>query len=83
MAAKVPADLLIPATCETTERTRGIAATCSRPATRGTRWHLPPRDPTLNQLERFFAFVTQDLPQRSHHNTVPRLEADIRARIED
>jgi len=33
----------------------------------------------LNQVERFFAFVTEDLLQRSHHNTVQQLEADIRS----
>ena len=37
----------------------------------------------LNQVERFFAFVTEDLLQRSHHNTVQQLEADIRAWIKD
>jgi len=37
----------------------------------------------LNQVERFFAFVTEDLLQRSHHNTVQQLEADIRGWVKD
>ena len=37
----------------------------------------------INQVERFFAFVTEDLLQRSHHNTVQQLEADIRGWIKD
>ena len=37
----------------------------------------------LNQVERFFAFVTEDLLQRSHHDSVQQLEADIRSWIKD
>ncbi len=37
----------------------------------------------VNQVERFFAYVTEDLLQRSHHNTVHQLEADIRGWIKD
>ncbi len=37
----------------------------------------------LNQVERFFAFITEDLLQRSHHDTVHQLEADIRGWIKD
>jgi transposase len=33
----------------------------------------------LNQVERFFGFVTQDLLQRSDHRSVQALEKDIRA----
>ena len=32
----------------------------------------------LNQVERFFGFVTQDLLQRSDHRSVQALEKDIR-----
>lgn len=32
----------------------------------------------INQVERFFAFVTADLLQRSDHRSVQALEADIR-----
>ena len=37
----------------------------------------------LNQVERLFAFVTEDLLKRSHHDSVQQLEADIRAWIKD
>ena len=33
----------------------------------------------INQVERFFAYVTSDLLQRSDHRSVQALEADIRA----
>ena len=33
----------------------------------------------INQVERFFGFVTADLLQRSDHRSVRALEADIRA----
>jgi transposase len=32
----------------------------------------------INQVERFFAYVTADLLQRSDHRSVQALEADIR-----
>jgi transposase len=32
----------------------------------------------INQVERFFAYVTNDLLQRSDHRNVQNLEADIR-----
>jgi hypothetical protein len=35
----------------------------------------------INQVERFFAYVTADLLQRSDHRSVQALEADIRAWI--
>jgi transposase len=37
----------------------------------------------LNQVERLFAFVTEDLLQRSHHDSVQQLEADIRGWMKD
>ena len=37
----------------------------------------------LNQVERLFAFVTDDLLQRSHHDSVQELEADIRGWVND
>jgi transposase len=37
----------------------------------------------LNQVERLFAFVTEDLLQRSHHDSVQQLEADIRGWVKD
>ena len=37
----------------------------------------------LNQVERLFAFVTEDLLKRSHHDSVQQLEADIRGWVKD
>ncbi len=37
----------------------------------------------INQVERFFGYVTADLLQRSDHRSVQALEADIRAWIKD
>ena len=60
-------------------------------ATEGTRYHAPTpgehllhihHTPTycswLNQVERWFAYLTQDLLQRSDHRSVQALERDIR-----
>ena len=82
--AQVPADLAVHLICDN-------YGTHKSPAVK-TWLHAHPRfqihfTPTysswLNQVERFFAFVTEDLLQRSHHNTVQQLEADIRAWIKD
>jgi transposase len=82
--AEVPADLAVHLICDN-------YGTHKTPAVK-TWLHAHPRfqihfTPTysswLNQVERFFAFVTEDLLQRSHHNTVQQLEADIRAWIKD
>jgi transposase len=46
------------------------------------RFHMhftPTYSSWINQVERFFAFVTADLLQRSDHRSVHALEADIRA----
>ena len=37
----------------------------------------------INQVERFFAYVTADLLQRSDHRSVQALEADIRAWVKN
>ena len=37
----------------------------------------------INQVERFFAYITSDLLQRSDHRSVQALEADIRSWIAD
>ena len=50
------------------------------------RFHMhftPTYSSWINQVERFFAYVTADLLQRSHHDTIQQLEADIRARVKD
>ena len=46
------------------------------------RFHMhftPTYSSWVNQVERFFAYVTADLLQRSDHRSVQALEADIRA----
>jgi len=46
------------------------------------RFHMhftPTYSSWINQVERFFAYVTSDLLQRSDHRSVQALEADIRA----
>ena len=48
------------------------------------RFHLhftPTYSSWINQVERFFAYITTDLLQRSDHRSVQALEADIRAWI--
>jgi len=42
-----------------------------------------PDVPVLRQVERFFAYVTADLLQRSDHRSVQALEADIRAWVKN
>ncbi len=37
----------------------------------------------INQVERFFAYITADLLQRSDHRSVQALETDIRAWVKD
>ena len=82
--AEVPADLAVHLICDN-------YGTHKTPAVK-TWLHAHPRfqihfTPTysswLNQVERLFAFVTEDLLQRSHHDSVQQLEADIRAWIKD
>lgn len=41
--------------------------------------HIPTYSSRLNQVERWFAYLTEDLLQRSDHRSVRALEADIRA----
>ena len=41
--------------------------------------HTPTYSNWSNQVERFFAYITADLLQRSDHRSVPAFEADIRA----
>src|SRR6476659_3601208 len=46
---------------------------------RFTLHHTPTYSSWLNQVERWFAYLTEDLLQRSDHHSVQALEADIRA----
>lgn len=51
---------------------------------RHPRFHMhytPTYSSWINQVERFFAYITADLLQRSDHRSVHALEADIRAWI--
>jgi transposase len=41
--------------------------------------HTPTYSSWLNQVERWFAYLTSDLLQRGDHRSVHALEADIRA----
>jgi transposase len=50
------------------------------------RFHMhftPTYSSWINQVERWFAYVTADLLQRSDHRSVQALEADLRAWIRD
>jgi len=50
------------------------------------RFHMhftPTYSSWINQVERFFAYVTADLLQRSDHRSVQALEADIRAWVKN
>ena len=40
--------------------------------------YTPTYSSWINQVERFFAYITADLLQRSDHRSVQALEADIR-----
>ncbi len=46
---------------------------------RFTLHHTPTYSSWLNQVERWFAYLTEDLLQRSDHRSVHALESDIRA----
>ena len=46
---------------------------------RFTLHHTPTYSSWLNQVERWFAYLTEDLLQRSDHRSVQALESDIRA----
>ena len=82
--AQVPADLAVHLTCDNYSTHKSPAVKTWLQAHPRFQIHFTPTYSSwLNQVERFFAFVTEDLLQRSHHNTVQQLEADIRAWIKD
>ena len=82
--AQVPADLAVHLICDnySTHKTPAVK-TWLQAHPRFQIHFTPTYSSWLNQVERFFAFVTEDLLQRSHHNTVQQLEADIRAWIKN
>ena len=82
--AEVPADLDVHLICDNYGTHKTAAVKTWLAAHPRFQMHFTPTYSSwLNQVERFFAFVTEDLLQRSHHNTVQQLEADIRAWIKD
>jgi len=82
--AEVPADLAVHLICDNYSTHKSPAVKTWLQAHPRFQIHFTPTYSSwLNQVERFFAFVTEDLLQRSHHNTVQQLEADIRAWIKD
>jgi len=82
--AEVPADLAVHLICDNYSTHKSpIVKTWLAGHPRFQMHFTPTYSSWLNQVERFFAFVTEDLLQRSHHNTVQQLEADIRGWIND
>jgi len=82
--AQVPSDLAVHLICDNYSTHKSPAVKTWLQAHPRFQIHFTPTYSSwLNQVERFFAFVTEDLLQRSHHNTVQQLEADIRAWIKD
>ncbi len=81
---QVPAGLEIHLVCDNygTHKTPAIKAWLANHPR--VHMHLAPTYSSwINQVERFFAYVTADLLQRSHHNTVAQLEADLRRWVKD
>jgi transposase len=78
----VPGDLAVHLVCDNygTDKAPAVKAWLGR----HPRFHLhytPTYSSWINQVERFFAYITTDLLQRSDHRSVQALEADIRAWI--
>ena len=79
----VPADLDVHLVCDNygTHKSPAVKAWLAK----HPRFHLhftPTYSSWINQVERFFAYITADLLQRSDHRSVHALETDIRAWIE-
>jgi transposase len=82
--AEVPADLAVHLICDNygTHKTPAVKAWLA--AHPRFQMHFTPTYSSwLNQVERLFGFVEDDLLRRSHHNSVQQLEADIRGWIKD
>jgi transposase len=78
----VPADLQVHLVCDNygTHKAPAVKAWLAR----HPRFHMhytPTYSSWINQVERFFAYITADLLQRCDHRSVHALEADIRAWI--
>jgi transposase len=82
--AEVPADLGVHLICDNYGTHKTPAVTTWLAAHPRFQMHFTPTYSSwLNQVERLFAFVEDDLLRRSHHNSVQQLEADIRDWIKD
>jgi transposase len=82
--AEVPADLTVHLVCDNYGTHKTPAVKTWLAAHPRFQIHFTPTYSSwLNQVERFFALVTEDLLQRSHHNSVQQLEADIRGWVKD
>jgi transposase len=82
--AEVPADLGVHLICDNYGTHKTPAVKTWLAAHPRFQMHFTPTYSSwLNQVERLFAFVEDDLLRRSHHNSVQQLEADIRDWIKD
>jgi len=77
--AEIPADLDVHLICDNygTHKTPAVRSWLER----HPRFHMhytPTYSSWINQVERWFAYLTQDLLQRSDHRSVQALERDIR-----
>jgi transposase len=78
--AEVPADLDVHLVCDNygTHKTPAVKAWLGK----HPRFHMhftPTSSSWINQVERWFGFITAELIRRGSHNSVQALEADIRA----
>jgi transposase len=82
--AQVPADLAVHVVCDNYGTHKTPAVKTWLAAHPRFQMHFTPTYSSwLNQVERLFGLVTEDLLQRSHHDSVQQLEADIRGWIKD
>jgi len=81
--ATVPADLDVHLVCDNygTHKSPAVRAWLEKHP-RFRVHYTPTYSSWINQVERFFAYITADLLQRSDHRSVQALEADIRSWIE-
>ena len=81
---EVPADLAVHLICDNYSTHKSPVVKTWLAAHPRFQMHFTPTYSSwLNQVERLFAFVTEDLLQRSHHDSVQQLEADIRGWVKD
>src|SRR5215213_6571827 len=81
---EVPGDLQVHLVCDNYGTHK--SPTITRWLAAHPRFHMhftPTYSSWINQVERFFAYVTSDLLQRSDHRSVQALEADIRGWVKN